>query len=167
MPDYPNATGRQSGTRNGSQDPSRAAHTAEHILNAVMQRDFATGRSLEAHFGAKKSKVDYRVSRPLGDADLRAIEAAVNAEITADHPVTSFVVSRVEGERRYDMGKVPEAAESIRIVQIGDLDAIPCVGEHVGRTSDLGRFEIRSADMRSADRIRIRFRLHDREAADA
>lgn len=142
-------------------DVLAASHTAEHILNAVMQRDFGTGRSVEAHFGAKQSKVDYRVPRCLGEGDLRAIEAAVNAEIAADHAVTSSIVSRAKAERRYDMGKVPTAAESIRIVQIGDLDAIPCVGEHVERTSDLGRFEIRSADMRSADRIRIRFRLRD------
>ncbi len=143
-------------------DVLAASHSAEHILNAVMQRDFGTGRSVEVHFGEKKTKVDYRVPRPLGDDDLRAIEAAVNAEIAEDHPVTSFVVSRAEAERLYDMGKVPPGAKSIRIVQIGDLDVIPCIGEHVERTSEIGRFEIRSAEMTGDDRIRIRFRLRDR-----
>jgi len=127
-----------------------------------MQRDFGTGRSVEAHFGAKKSKVDYRVDHPLGEDDLRRIEAAVNAEIDRDLPVTSFVVPRAEAEERLDMGKVPASAESIRIVTIGDLDVIPCVGEHVERTGQIGRFEIRSAEMRSEDRIRIRFRLGNR-----
>ena len=154
--------GWPSETCNGSQDPLGAAHTAEHVLNAVMQRDFGTGRSVEVHFGDKQTKADYRVPRPLGDDDLRAIEAAVNAEIAKDHPVTSFVVPRAEAERRYDMGKVPAAADPIRIVQIGDLDVIPCVGKHVERTSEIGRFEIRSAEMRGEDRIRIRFRLLDR-----
>jgi Ser-tRNA(Ala) deacylase AlaX len=139
-----------------------ASHSAEHVLNAVMQRDFGTGRSMEVHFGEKKTKVDYRVDRPLDEDDLLTLEAAVNAEIAKDHPVTSFVVSRAEAEGRYDMGKLPDSAESIRIVQIGDLDAIPCIGEHVERTSQIGRFEIASAGMRGADRIRIRFRLHDR-----
>jgi len=127
-----------------------------------MQRDFGTGRSVEAHFGAKKSKVDYRVDRPLSEDDLRAIEAAVNAEIAKDLPVTSFVVPREVAEGRYDMGKVPVYAESIRIVRIGDLDVIPCVGQHVERTGQIGRFEIRSAEMRTESRIRIRFRLLDR-----
>jgi len=148
--------------RDGSQDPLRAVHTAEHILNAVMQRDFGTGRSVEVHFGEKKTKVDYRVPRPLGEAEVREIEAAVNAEIAKDHPVTSFVVPRAEAERRYGMDKVPAASDPIRIVQIGDLDVIPCVGKHVERTSQIGRFEIRSAEMRGDDRIRIRFRLLDR-----
>ncbi len=139
-----------------------ASHSAEHILNALMQRDFGTGRSVEVHFGEKKTKVDYRVPRPLGEAEVREIEAAVNAEIAKDHRVTSFVVPRAEAEGRYDMGKVPPDAESIRIVKIGDLDVIPCIGEHVERTSEIGQFEIRSTKMRGDDRIRIRFRLRDR-----
>ena len=53
-------------------------HTTEHILNAVMQRDFGTGRSVGAHFGEKKSKCDYVINRPLSEEDLRKIEAAVN-----------------------------------------------------------------------------------------
>ena len=165
----PQAAGSESSdslpvTNRGSEriDPRSASHSAEHILNAVMQRDFGTGRSVEVHFGEKKTKVDYCVPRPLEESDLREIEAAVNAEIAKDHPVTSFVVPRAEAERRYDMGKVPAAADRIRIVQIGDLDVIPCVGKHVDRTSKIGRFEIRSAEMRGDDRIRIRFRLLDR-----
>ena len=146
----------------GTQDPLRAVHTAEHVLNAVMQRDFGTGRSVEVHFGEKKTKVDYCVPRSLGEDEVRGIERAVNAEIAKDHAVTSFVVPRAEAEGRYDLSKVPAAADPIRIVQIGDLDVIPCVGEHVERTSEIGRFEIQSAEMRGDDRIRIRFRLLDR-----
>ncbi len=127
-----------------------------------MQRDFGTGRSVEAHFGKKKSKCDYIVPRPLEEAEIRAVEAAVNAEISRDLPVGSFDVPRADAEETYDMGKVPPDAESIRIVTIGGLDVIPCVGGHVGRTSEIGRFEIYSYEMRSEDRLRIRFRLVDR-----
>ena len=135
------------------------SHSAEHILNAVMQRDFGTGRSVEAHFGKKKSKCDYGIDRSLSEEDLRKIEAAVNAEIEADHPVTTFEISREEADAKYDMGKVPDSATTIRIVQIGDLDVIPCVGEHVEHTSQIGRFVIRSADMRDERTVRIRFAL--------
>lgn len=152
---------RRLGLGSGLADPLRAAHTAEHILNAIMQRGFGTGRSIEAHLGAKKSKCDYCVNRSLGEDDLRRIEVAVNVEIARDLPVTSFVVSRDEAEGRYDMGKVPANAETIRIVRIGELDAIPCIGEHVERTSQIGRFEVASAEMRTMNRVRIRFRLHD------
>ncbi len=140
-------------------NPLFAAHTAEHVLNAVMQRDFGTGRSVEAHFGKKKSKCDYVIDRSLSEEDLRKIEAAVNAEIDADHPVTTFEISREEADAKYDMGKVPDSATTIRIVQIGDLDVIPCVGEHVEHTNQIGRFVIRSADMKDPHTIRIRFAL--------
>ena len=134
-------------------------HAAEHILNAVMQRDFGTGRSVEAHFGKKKAKCDYVIDRPLNEEDLAKIEAAINAEIEADHPVTTFEISREEADAQYDMGKVPDSAKIIRIVQIGDLDVIPCVGQHVERTGQIGRFVIRSADMKDPHTIRIRFVL--------
>jgi len=137
-----------------------AAHSTEHILNAVMQRDFGTGRSVETHLGAKKSKVDYCVRHPLSEDDVRAIEAAVNDEIDCDLPVTTFEVSRAEADERYDMGKVPPSAETIRIVRIGELDVIPCVGDHVERTGQIGRFEIVSFEMKGDDRVRLRFRLH-------
>jgi len=143
-----------------SQRPEYASqHTTEHILNAVMQRDFGASRSTEVHFGTKKTKCDYRVQRPLTDDDLRRIERAVNAAIQADLPVETFEVPRAEADRRFDMGKVPDAAETIRIVRIGDLDVIPCVGAHVMHTSQIGRFAIRSAEMRDEHTLRIRFAL--------
>lgn len=153
MPSSP-AAGRGS-------DRRAAMHSTEHILNAIMQRDFGTGRSVEVHLGERKSKCDYRVERALEEDDLRKIAVAVNAEIAKDLPVTTFVVSRAEAEDRYDMGKVPADTEAIRIVKIGELDAIPCIGGHVERTSQIGRFEIASAEMRSTNQVRIRFRLHD------
>ena len=134
-------------------------HTAEHVLSAVMQRDYGTGRSLETHLGARKSKCDYHVLRPLDEAAVRAVEVAVNAEIVKDLPVSSFVVPRAEAEDRYDMGKVPSDAERIRVVQIGGLDTMPCVGEHVEGTGELGRFVVRSATMKEPDVVRIRYVL--------
>jgi misacylated tRNA(Ala) deacylase len=136
-----------------------AQHSTEHILNAVMQRDFGTGRSVGTHFGPKKSKCDYVIPRPLTAEDWPAIEAAVNAEIQADHPVTTFEISREEADAAYNMGKVPDSATSIRIVQIGNVDAIPCVGKHVEHTAQIGRFVIKSSDMRDETTVRIRFSL--------
>ena len=156
-------TTEPSAVQNGSEpcrgfsDPLHAMHTAEHILSAVMQREFGTGRSLETHLGAKKSKCDYRVDRALQEHDLHGIESAVNAEIEKDHRVSSFEIGREEAEGRYDMGKVPEGAKTIRIVRIGDLDAMPCVGAHVERTGQVGRFVIRSWTMKTPEVIRVRY----------
>jgi misacylated tRNA(Ala) deacylase len=140
-------------------DEMSRMHTAEHVLNAVMQRDFGTGRSVDVHLGDKKSKCDYVLQRPLHAEDLRRIESAVNAEIAADHPIRAFTIPRGQAEGAYDMGKVPDSAAAIRIVQIGDLDAIPCIGQHVEHTGRIGRFVIRSAEMRDEHTVRIRFAL--------
>jgi len=134
-------------------------HTTEHILNAVMQRDFGTGRSVGAHFSPKKSKCDYAISRPITAEDLPKIQASVNAEIQADHLVTTFEISREKADASYNMGKVPDSATAIRIVKIGDLDVIPCVGQHVEHTGQIGRFVIRSANMKDETTLRIRFAL--------
>ena len=150
----------------GSRDPRHAMHTTEHMLNAVMQREFGASRSIEAHFGSKKSKCDYIVPRPLDEADLERIEATVNAEIEKDLAVTTFEIPRAEAEGRYDMGKVPESARSIRIVEIGDLDVIPCVGDHVEHTHQIGRFVIRSATMRDERTVRIRYALEQQETSE-
>ena len=139
-------------------------HTAEHMLSAVMQRDFGSGRSVETHLGSKKSKCDYKVDRPLDEGDLRQIEGAVNAEIEKDLSVTSFVVTRDEAEDRYDMGKVPAGADTIRIVKIGELDATPCIGGHVDHTRQIGRFSISSWEMKEGQVVRIRYRLAPRRA---
>jgi len=136
-----------------------AAHTAEHILSAVMRHRHGSPRPLETHLDGKKAKCDYAVRGPLGEAALRAIEAAVNAEIDADHAVSARLVSVEEAEGRFDLAKVPRDADRVRLIRIVDLDECPCAGEHVQRTSEIGRFEIASAEMTTAERVRIRFRL--------
>jgi Ser-tRNA(Ala) deacylase AlaX len=111
------------------------------------------------HLGEAKTKCDYEVGRLLGDDDARAIEAAVNTEIARDHPVGVMHITRAEAEARFDLWKVPPGAETIRVVTIGDVDATPCSGEHVERTSEIGRFVLRSHEMRTPTVVRIRFGL--------
>ena len=136
-------------------------HSAEHILTTVMRRQFGSPRNLEMHLGEKKSKCDYAVSRPLTQQDIVAIEKAVNAEIEAGHPITVQMLPIEEAKERHDLWKVPESATSIRIVKIGELDATPCAGEHVSRTNEIGRFRVKSYDMKDKQIVRIRFTLQD------
>ena len=136
-------------------------HSAEHLLTAVMRRDFGSERNLEMHLGRKKSKCDYRVDRPLNEGDRRAIEAAVNAEIGADHPVNVMHITRTEADGRFDLWKVPSDAEAIRVVGIGGFDETPCSGEHVERTGQIGRFFIRSMDMKDDETVRIRYGIEE------
>ena len=136
-------------------------HTAEHLLTATMRRLCGSPRNLEMHLGEAKTKCDYGVERPLGDDDAHAIEAAVNVEIARDHRVSVMHITRAEAEARFDLWKVPPGAETIRVVTIGDVDATPCSGDHVARTGEIGRFVLRSHEMRSPTVVRIRFGLEN------
>jgi len=136
-------------------------HSAEHILTAVMRRQYGAPRNLEMHLGEKKSKCDYTVPKTLTRADIAAIEKAVNAEIEADHPITTQSLPIEAAEERYDLWKVPENATSIRIVKIGDVDATACAGDHVSRSRQIGRFRVKSHDMKDDTIVRIRFTVDD------
>ena len=138
-------------------------HTAEHILNRTMVRMFDCGRCFSAHVETKKSKCDYRFPRPLLDTEVREVEHRVNEIIQADMPVTERWLPVNEAEKRYNLERLPaDAAEAIRIVEIGEYDTCPCIGPHVKSTAETGRFRITSTDFENGV-LRIRFRL-DRDS---
>ena len=113
------------------------------------------------HLGRKKSKCDYRVDRPLAEGDRHTIEAAVQREIDADHPVSVMHITRSEAEERFDLWKVPSGAEEIRVVKVGAFDETPCSGEHVEHTRQVGRFVVRSMTMKDDHTVRIRYAIED------
>ncbi len=137
-----------------------AMHTAEHILNSVMDKMYHCGRSFSSHIESKKSKCDYRIRKGLSDKEVTAVERTVNEIIKLSIPVGEELVSRREADNSCFTGKLPEnAGESIRIVTIGNFDSCPCIGLHVTNTSEIGIFSITSADYNEGI-LRIRFKLN-------
>lgn len=134
-------------------------HTAEHVLNGVMDATLGCGRCFSAHINPKKSKCDYHFDRDISDTETRKIESEVNAILTGAHPVTEAFLPREEALRRFNLGRLPEdAGDIVRIVSVGDHDACPCIGLHVANTSEVGTLRIISHD--HADGVlRLRFRL--------
>lgn len=135
-------------------------HTAEHILNSVMDKMYHCGRSFNSHIESRKSKCDYRIRKGLSENEVRAVEKTVNEIIKLKIPVGEELMSMREADARYFTGKLPEeAGDMIRIVRIGNFDACPCIGEHVSNTSEIGSFLITSADFNEGV-LRIRFRIN-------
>lgn len=134
-------------------------HTAEHILNSVMDKMFHCGRSFNSHIEKRKSKCDYTIRRAPSAKDIAAVERTVNEIIKLNVPVGEEFVGRREADEKYFTGKLPESAgEKIRIITIGNFDACPCIGQHVSNTSEIGRFSISSADYNEGV-LRVRFVL--------
>ncbi|RPI79766.1 MAG: hypothetical protein EHM45_01615 [Desulfobacteraceae bacterium] len=141
-------------------------HSAEHILNQVMDRMFHCGRAFSIHLEKKKSKCDYRFERPLTEEDLVRIAEQVNEVILSDLPVSEEFIDRAEAQKKYNLERLPEeAGDRIRIVKIGDYDACPCIGDHVSATKTIGRFQIVSITFEN-EVLRIRFKLQACETAN-
>lgn len=121
-------------------------HSAEHLINGEIDRRYRCGRAFSAHIERKKSKLDYRLPKPLTDDDLRSLEDYVNAAVNADVEVTEEYITQQEAMNRFDMGRLPEgASDTVRVVHIGDYDQCLCAGTHVKRTSEIGHFRISSS----------------------
>jgi misacylated tRNA(Ala) deacylase len=137
-------------------------HSAEHILNQVMVSKFGCGRCFSAHVNKKKSKCDYHFERSLTDDEAKEVEAAVNKAISANLGVTEEMVSLEEAKRNFNLTRLPNGIETVRIVYIGDYDSCPCIGEHVDNTDEIGEFRMISQDFDDGV-LRIRYKLDDPE----
>lgn len=149
------------------------AHTAEHLLNQLMQRMFGCERSDNAHVERKKSKISYILDHKPDRREERDIEQGMNTLIESDMPVTYEFVTRAELEgmvmsaaegspdSRLSLDRLPEdASETIRLVRIGDYDVCPCIGKHVRSTSQIGRFEVLGTNWDEMKKgFRVRFKV--------
>ncbi|MCT4647552.1 MAG: hypothetical protein N4A74_21370 [Carboxylicivirga sp.] len=134
-------------------------HTAEHVLNQTMVQMFSCNRSFSNHLERKKSKCDYHFDRALSMEEEKIINARVNEVLTLHLDVHEEVLSREEAAKRFDLDKLPDASgDEIRIVSVGDYDACPCIGEHVGNTKEVGEFVLGSTSYENGV-LRIRFKL--------
>ncbi|PHR23954.1 MAG: hypothetical protein COA36_16200 [Desulfotalea sp.] len=133
-------------------------HSAEHILNQVMVRTFDCGRCFSAHVNSKKSKCDYHFNRALTDSEMQDVETAVNSAISGNLEVSDTMVSLEEAQRDFNLSRLPEGVEGVRIVRIGDFDFCPCIGAHVKNTIEIGAFRMTSQDFKDGV-LRIRYKL--------
>lgn len=136
-----------------------AMHTAEHILNQTMIRLLGTKRCFSAHIEAKKSKCDYHFDRELTSSELGDLEAQINEIIKRDLPVVEKFMPQAEAAKKFDLSRLPtETSGDLRVIEIGDYDACPCIGPHVKSTKEIGQFKLISHDF-STGILRIRYRL--------
>lgn len=119
-------------------------HTSLHLLCAVLPGAGVTGGQI----GLERSRLDFDLPAPPGKEE---IEAALNALIAADHPVSAewvdeAVLDRDPGLVRTLSVKPPRGAGRLRLVRIGEVDAPvdlqPCGGTHVARTAEIGPMQV-------------------------
>jgi misacylated tRNA(Ala) deacylase len=135
-------------------------HSAEHLLNQAMVRLYGSDRCFSAHINKKKSKCDYRFDRNLSDSEIQTLQDEVNHQIEKDFPIKIEMLQTQIAQEKYNIDRVPdkEGLDELRIVSMGDYDACPCIGPHVEKTSQIGRFKITTTGFEDGV-LRIRFKL--------
>jgi len=154
--------------RGAVEDHRRSAlmrtHSGLHVLCGVVFRDYGalvTGGNMEA----LAARMDFDLpDLPEGFRD--AVEAACNAEVSADRRIDARVLPRAEAFALPDIIRtaanlVPEDVQDVRIIDIVGLDQQADGGTHVASTSQIGRIEVVKIENKGRGFRRLRIRIAD------
>ena len=144
-----------------NKDEFPPAHTAEHLLNQVMNRLFGCERSTNAHIERKKSKMTFLLDHKPSRQEEKEIERMMKQVIEDDLSVTFEYVTQDELPEGVSMDRLPDdVSETIRLVRIGDFDVCTCIGKHVRSTAQIGRFEMLGTNWDEHEHtFRVRFKV--------
>jgi Ser-tRNA(Ala) deacylase AlaX len=132
-------------------------HSAEHILTAVFGQLF-NGRLLDTRFKGTKVRCDFKVQSDLPlEEIIRQTETKANEIISRNHDVAFEQMTAAEAAAYYSLHRLPEGAENVRLVRIGQEVVTPCSGPHVKNTSEIGHLHIRTWNLVEPGLIRLTF----------
>jgi len=86
-------------------------------------------------------------------------EEETNKIIAKNLPVSFDEGPREKLSNKYSLHRIPENAENIRLIKIGEEIITPCNGTHVSNTSEIGQIKIRTFKQIKPDTIRLTFVL--------
>jgi misacylated tRNA(Ala) deacylase len=139
-------------------------HSGLHVLCGVVFRDYhvpVTGGNMEP----LTARMDFDLPElPAGFKE--AVEAACNAEVSADRRIDVRVLPRAEAFALPDIIRtatnlVPEDVSEVRIVDIVGLDQQADGGTHVASTSQIGKIEVAKIENKGRGFRRVRIRIID------
>jgi misacylated tRNA(Ala) deacylase len=132
-------------------------HTALHLLSVVVPLPVSGGA-----IAADKGRLDFDM--PEAPADRDALEAALNALIARDLPVSEAWISDAELEANPGLVKTmsvmpPKGQGRVRLIRIGagadEVDLQPCGGTHVRRTGEIGPVTLGKIEKKGRQNRRI------------
>jgi alanyl-tRNA synthetase len=91
---------------------------------------------------AERTRFDFAHNAPMTDAQVREVEAKVNAEILANLPTQARVMAIAEAQKSGAVMLFGEKyGDEVRVLDIGGSREF-CGGTHVQRTGDIGLFKV-------------------------
>ena len=118
-------------------------HSATHLMHKALREVLGTHVQQKGSLvDADKTRFDFTHNAPLLDAQIREIEAKVNAEILANAATDASEMDMEAAQKTGAMMLFGEKyGDKVRVLSIGSSKEL-CGGTHVGRTGDIGLFKI-------------------------
>ena len=123
-----------------------ANHSATHLLHAALRQVLGSHVVQKGSLvNPERARFDFAHSQPVTTAELRAIEACVNAQICANHELNTRLMKHEEAIKAGAMALFGEKyGDEVRVVSMGSFSVELCGGIHVKRSGDIGLFKILS-----------------------
>ncbi|MBC7649645.1 MAG: alanine--tRNA ligase, partial [Vitreoscilla sp.] len=118
-------------------------HSATHLMHKALREVLGTHVQQKGSLvDADKTRFDFTHNAPVTDAQIREIEAKVNAEILANAATDASEMDMEAAQKTGAMMLFGEKyGDKVRVLSIGSSKEL-CGGTHVERTGDIGLFKI-------------------------
>ncbi len=120
-------------------------HSVTHLMHKVLREVLGAHVQQKGSLvDADKTRFDFAHDKPITDAEIRKIEAMVNAEIFTNTKTDARVMTTEDAQKTGAVMLFGEKySEEVRVLDIGSSREL-CGGTHVNRTGDIGLFKIRA-----------------------
>ena len=118
-------------------------HSATHLMHKALREVLGSHVQQKGSLvNAERTRFDFAHNAPVTDAQIRRVEAIVNAEILHNADSTAEVMALDDAQKSGAMMLFGEKyGDTVRVLGIGSSKEL-CGGTHVGRSGDIGLFKI-------------------------
>ena len=122
----------------------RCNHSATHLLHGALRDVLGTHVEQRGSLVADDQlRFDFSHEGPVGEEEMRRIEAWIDREVRADHPCETI---ETDIDTAKGMGAMALFGEKygarVRVVKLGEESVELCGGTHVARTGELGAVRV-------------------------
>ncbi|ACB34268.1 alanyl-tRNA synthetase [Leptothrix cholodnii SP-6] len=118
-------------------------HSATHLMHKALREVLGAHVQQKGSLvNAERTRFDFAHNAPVSDAQIRQVEAIVNAEILANAAASAQVMALDDAQKSGAMMLFGEKyGETVRVLSIGSSKEL-CGGTHVKATGDIGLFKV-------------------------
>ncbi len=133
----------QAGVDRAARARTMRNHSATHLMHKALREVLGTHVQQKGSLvNAERTRFDFSHFSPVTAGEIAQVEAKVNAEILANVPVQTRMMSFDDAQKAGAMALFGEKyGDTVRVLNIGTSCEL-CGGTHVGRTGDIGLFKI-------------------------